>query len=654
MTDIASFQKRIRELEKENARLAHELSVKMDKYGLYWLDCPEAFDEESEDKIPVLEEVPDKEIRNDDGKPIHILIEGDNYHALTCLNFTHRGKIDVIYIDPPYNTGKDFYYKDKRTLEQYPNGEPIKMNHPLRHSAWLSFMEKRLKLAKWLLRDSGIIFISINDNEQANLKLLCDKIFREKNFITTFPRKGNGGRQDSDHYAIVHEYVLGYARDITKLKAGEMVYERVFPLYDESRKLRYKVQLLRKWGDKSLRADRPNLYYPIYWNPKTKEFSTKCKGKSWKGIYPMIDAETEGRWRWGKTTMNEAFAEGLVEMREDSGVLIPYERIYEDPDDTEETKLYSSWIDKIDNSTGTALLKDMIKDCPFEYPKPVDLIARLIQMGSKRKDCVVLDFFAGSGTTFHAVSQLNSKDGGTRQCLLCTNTENNICDGVTYPRVSKVINGYISIKGTYDELFREKITLAKLRKAARLIGLVEEINDESKGMYSDIKTEIKDGILTVRGKINAEESVPALGGSLKYYRTAFVGKHGCGDVLDEDRDELSANAGTMLALAEGTLDEVRVPKKTKDFWRHYTDGGHKHTFVYHSCKAKALPSLSREADKVRSRDKDAKLSVYIYTLGGSIGAFENEFDDMTNIELKEIPEPILKIYRTINGDLLWE
>ena len=140
VSEITKLQKRIHELEKDNARLAHELSVKMDKYGLYWLDCPEAFDSETEGKIPVLEEIAEREIRNADGKPTHILIEGDNYHALTCLNFTHRGKIDVIYIDPPYNTGEDFTYCDKRFLDKYPNGELIRKDHPLRHSAWLSFM----------------------------------------------------------------------------------------------------------------------------------------------------------------------------------------------------------------------------------------------------------------------------------------------------------------------------------------------------------------------------------------------------------------------------------------------------------------------------------------------------------------------------------
>ena len=156
------LQLRIRELEKENAKLHSQ--IKKARYGLVWLDVPEGFERESENQIPVLEEVKDKAIKNDDGKPTHIIIEGDNYHALTCLNYTHKGKIDVIYIDPPYNTGEDnFAYRDKRVLKEYPDGTLVPKDHPLRHSYWLSFMSKRLNLAKNLLKEDGAIFISINE-----------------------------------------------------------------------------------------------------------------------------------------------------------------------------------------------------------------------------------------------------------------------------------------------------------------------------------------------------------------------------------------------------------------------------------------------------------------------------------------------------------
>src|SRR3989338_4017685 len=180
------------QLENEVARLNKKIAkyeaieLKQSRFGLVWLDVPEAFEDDVENKLPILEEVPKLAINSKDGKPAHLLIEGDNYHALTCLNYTHKGKIDVIYIDPPYNTGSDgFKYKDKRILDKYPDGTEVPIEHPFRHSYWLSFMRKRLELAKDLLKDSGVIFISIDDNEQAQLKIICNEIFGEANFIET-------------------------------------------------------------------------------------------------------------------------------------------------------------------------------------------------------------------------------------------------------------------------------------------------------------------------------------------------------------------------------------------------------------------------------------------------------------------------------------
>ena len=163
MTKITKEQELLNEIEKLQKQLEIANNrVKIAKYGLVWMEVPEAFEQETENQMPVLEEVKEKAIKNDDGKPTHILIEGDNYHALTCLNYTHKEKIDLIYIDPPYNTGKDgFTYKDKRIIDKFPDGTIVPKDHPLRHSYWLSFMFKRLELAKGLLRDTGKIVVSI-------------------------------------------------------------------------------------------------------------------------------------------------------------------------------------------------------------------------------------------------------------------------------------------------------------------------------------------------------------------------------------------------------------------------------------------------------------------------------------------------------------
>lgn len=187
--NIEELHRKIKDLEGEVAYLNAQLKQE-NRFGLHWIDVPEAFETGEENAIPTLEEVPELSITTDDGKPTHILIEGDNYHALTCLNYTHQGKVDVIYIDPPYNTGSDgFTYKDKRFLDKYPDGTQLPKNHPLRHSSWLSFMDKRMKLASSLLKEDGVIYISINEEEYANLKLLCDSVFGYSNYITTITIK---------------------------------------------------------------------------------------------------------------------------------------------------------------------------------------------------------------------------------------------------------------------------------------------------------------------------------------------------------------------------------------------------------------------------------------------------------------------------------
>src|SRR3989338_10099521 len=222
------------QLENEIARLNKKIAkyeaieLKQNRFGLGWLDVPEAFEDDVENKLPILEEVPKLAINSKDDKPTHILIEGDNYHALTCLNYTHKGKIDVIYIDPPYNTGSDgFRYKDKRILKEYPDGTEVPKDHPFRHSYWLSFMSKRLELAKSLLKDTGTIFISINEDEFAQLKLLCDQTFGLENYLTMFTIKVRHEERilkgDKDFHEVV-EYLLIY-RNSPNYKTTKKIYD---------------------------------------------------------------------------------------------------------------------------------------------------------------------------------------------------------------------------------------------------------------------------------------------------------------------------------------------------------------------------------------------------------------------------------------------
>ena len=627
VSEITKLQKRIHELEKDNARLAHELSVKMDKYGLYWLDCPEAFDSETEGKIPVLEEVAEREIRNVDGKPIHILIEGDNYHALTCLNFTHRGKIDVIYIDPPYNTGEDFTYCDKRFLDKYPNGELIRKDHPLRHSAWLSFMDKRLRLAKQLLRNTGAIFISINEDEYANLRLLCDKIFDDSNYVTTFTVR------------VRHENRI--------LKGDKPIHETTEFLLMYQRSSSFKIQ--KREVDNSDPSEYRYAIKELIDDPKIVEMGGKRVCIFQPGQYEITDVKPSFR-NLKKINIRGSIKRGnssgrfhmtyLEPLKNDFNVLYKVEGIGEDGlgyryflsraganrangfyfqgepmarSDVREVP-YPNFMDMEEafNAVGTE------GGVPFDGgKKPIAFIMAMMKIAGieKKGNATILDFFAGSGSTVHAVSVMN-EDGGKRVAIAVQNAD------VTYEIKNGKERAKKGCENAYNGGFKRIVDITHKRVEHVIQG------------YRD----------------STGRDVSGFGGSLKYYRTAFVGKHGCADALDEDRDELAANAGTMLALAEGTLDEVSLPKKANGFWRHYTNGGHRHTFVYYSARAKELPSLAKEADKIRGKDKAAKLSVYVYTIGGSVAGYENEFDDLTNIELKPIPEPILDIYKSVNGD----
>ena len=342
----------------------------------------------------------------------NLYIEGDNLEVLKLLQTAYYRKIKMIYIDPPYNTGKDFVYEDdfkdplakyKEITSQTTKSNPETMGRY--HTNWLNMMYPRLRLAANLLRDDGVIFISIDDNEVTNLRRICDEIFGEENFVADFIRKGSGGRQDSKYYAIVHEYLLCYAKNINSFVSGKDIKEGdKYPFFDEVKGKYYKTQLLRKWGENSRRIDRPNLYFPIK-DPDGNDF------------YPMLSETEEGCWRWGHTKMQESIEAGFVEFKKKNGQWIAYEKIYE-PSAGENTKLFTTWIDNITSASGASLIKELFNDKVFDYPKPVELIDRVIKLSNAKSNDIILDFFSGSATTAHAVMQLNAEDGGKRQFIM--------------------------------------------------------------------------------------------------------------------------------------------------------------------------------------------------------------------------------------------
>jgi adenine-specific DNA-methyltransferase len=313
-----------------------------------------------------------------------------------------------------------------------------------RHDKWLCMMYPRLKLLQKLLSDDGAIFISIDDNEQANLKLICDEIFGAGNFVAEMPIHRQGGRQDSKYYAIVHEYLFCYAKRIESFTAGVQIKEgSVYPKYDENLHRYYKTQLLRKWGSNSLRENRPNLYYPIIAPDGTE-------------VYPIIYSKSsnsefqfdkiESCWRWGVSNMNNAIKEGRVEfMKNEIGDWVPYEKIFAPAEGECETKKYSSWLDEIGN--GTKKLKEIFDGVsPFDYPKAVELLEMVLNMANSDKSSIILDSFAGSGTTAHAVLNLNKADGGNRKFILVEMED--YAETITAERVRRVIDGYGDTEGT--------------------------------------------------------------------------------------------------------------------------------------------------------------------------------------------------------------
>ena len=396
-------------------------------YGLLWEEdkIPENVVQDCENKLPTVKEIKKKSIISGTGLPQNMLIEGDNYHALKVLAESHKAAVDLIYIDPPYNTGKkeDFMYNDKY----------VDLDDSYRHSKWLSFMHKRLTLAADLLSKKGAIFISIDDNEIAQLKLLCNQIFGEDNFVAQFIRKNKtGSGHDSSQVAVEFDYMLCYAKNKTLLKF-------------EKEKL--DVENDRKYKLEDVHIKHRGKYY--------------LRDLDYKGSYsPSLDYELEmpdghvvlagGRkgkpntWRWSKEKVEWGKSNDFIVFKKRKDKWKAYIKQYQFVDNENgrrERKLPYRAIIEFLNKENSRELNSIVPQNNFRFPKPVGLILFCIKLFTD-KNITVLDFFAGSGTTGQAVLQANAADTGNRKFILCTNNENNICETVTYPRLKNLIKGY--------------------------------------------------------------------------------------------------------------------------------------------------------------------------------------------------------------------
>jgi len=561
------------------------------KYGLIWDEesTKEQFEKEAQDALPVLKEVKGKEIISDPSAPVNILIEGDNYHALSVLNYTHQGKVDLIYIDPPYNTGnKTWKY----------NNCYVDRDDTYRHSKWLTFMQKRLRLAKHLLTEDGIIVVTIDDYEVFQLGMLMDEIFGEDNrMAAVVVLNKKSGRTTDQFFATCHEYYLFYAKNISraKIELFDLSEDDISEYKFEDKISRYKWRDFLRTGGFSTPKERPNSYYPIYYNEKTGQISTKKVSSSLE-IFPIDTKGKKRVWRQTIPSLNELIDQGdikvdknragsySVKIKDRIKIGLRPKTVWDDP--------------RYDAAThGTKLLETILGQAKvFDFPKSVHAVLDTLKITLKnKKDSVVLDFFAGSGTTGHAVLNLNKEDGGNRKFILCTNNELNgfendlrkkelsdkeiqghgICQRVTYPRLSNVIKGFK----------------------------------------------------------NNGNGICKTGGNLKYFKTSFVKNTIAGDSL---KIRITRECTEMLCMRESIFDE----NKKADDYRIFEQSG-RILAVYYSMNRKELKNLKKDLDKM-----SGEKILYCFTLD-PFGLHRHDFDGWDDVALEPIPQKILDIYEGI-------
>ena len=470
-------------------------------YGLIWEHekASENLINNAINVLPILEKQKSQTVASKHvSKYSNYLIEGDNYFVLKILRYTHFESVDVIYIDPPYNTGKkDFKYNDRF----------IEKDDPYRHSSWLNFMSKRLRLAKDLLKEDGIIFISIDDNEMPQLKLLCDSIFGEKNFIANliWEKKRKASNLDSNVRGIT-EYVLAYgSRSARPLihPIDKVEENKPYPFYNSGNKR----DTLRFPSGISFTGLEDGFYKRQSFKAK-KTLVTLKNDVTIKNGKATNAFELEGEWRYSQKWLDNSLREGEEIVFKGKEFKPYWINKSEDRNKNMKTLLnYDNYLIGT-NEDGNEELFQVIGDNDFDFPKPVSLIKALINATTKPQDeALVLDFFAGTGTTGVAVLELNVEDNGNRRFILVTNNENEICTEITYPRIKKTITGYTNQK---------------------------------------------------------KEKVQGLGGNLDYFRTKFLKKS---QNSDDMKIRIMDNCVDLLCFREGVFDEVETSDENFKIFR---------------------------------------------------------------------------------------
>jgi len=587
---------------------------KRKKYGLVWDEErePEKVVTQCKNELPVLKEVKSKELQNDPDKPTHILIEGDNYHALSVLNYTHQNAIDLIFIDPPYNLGGDFIYNDKY----------VDKEDSYRHSKWLTFMKKRLELARNVLKETGAIFITIDDNEASHLKILCDEVFQPNNFIAQVSwQKKYSPQNDATYFSDMHDFILVYGKTLKTNKNDPDGFQMNLLPRTDAMNARY--------------TNRDNDPRGVW-----KSSGLDVKTYSAKYDYPITTPSgrvvnpPRGRcWRCSKERLEELIKDNRIWFGENGDNVPSTKRFLHEVQDGSVSVTWWTRNEVGDNQEAIREMKQILYDTEnvFDTPKPVRLMKRIIQLATQPdNNSIVLDFFAGSGTTAQAVMEINDNDGGNRQFIMATNNENNICKDSTFPRIQRLIEGY-EFEGNEKELiYEEKLNLTKLRKADEIYANYLETRGNNEDTYDELKGEFKDNTLKLFGIKKYDGFKDGIGGNLKYFKTTFVPAKS----TDRNKEKLTKQSVEMLCLKENTFESVFDSDNIKIFKNneHYTG------ILFDE---EEIPNF-----KEQIKDYDIPISVYVFSLGDD--DYAEEFSDIKDkVKVCSIPAAILRVYKRI-------
>ncbi|MFL0418847.1 site-specific DNA-methyltransferase [Sphingomonas sp. 179-I 2A4 NHS] len=494
----------------------------------------------------------------------NLVIHGDNLHALKALLPLYAGKVDCIFIDPPYNTGNEGWcYNDNVNapmIREWLEANPIGIEDGLRHDKWCAMMWPRLRLLYDLLSEKGTIWITLDGNEVHRAKLMLDAIFGDENGLGTLVwEKSDSPRMDAQRFSSSHDFIIAYAKN-----PSDMIFHKIdldeedapehYNLYDESGRSYYLKPLRAMGSGEDTREARPSMYFPLH-DPDGNE------------VLPMRPDGTEGRWRWGPAKVEREA--DRIEWRKGNNGWTPYYRIYADT--TGGRPPETIWYHKdVGSSRGAkAQIKQIFGSPVFDTPKPLKLLSRVIEIATDT-DSIVLDSFAGSATTGHAVLEANKRDGGNRRFILVEMED--YADNLTAERIRRAVTGY-DFKGTQKtELLRERLHWRTLSNSSDLVHKVGAIENLHGHEFDRIKKDVSDGELIVTGEKTVAERAEGLGGTFTYCTL--------GDPVELDKvlsgETLPPYAGLGAALFHMATNHALDPAAVRedDFYLGATEGQH--------------------------------------------------------------------------------